>query len=728
MTDTLTRRDFLFYGGATLTGITLGDWGRRVLAQADARAATWRGRGVERWATSVCRECPAACGVRVRLVDEVPVKLEGNPLCPVSRGRLCAKGQAALQGYFDPDRLVGPARRTRRGEDRWERVAWEAAVAWLAREFAASPRDAILVLGAPEEGPLGAAWTRFWTALGARVATTPVATAHRWTPHLAALTGAEGILHVDLERATHVLSFAAPLVEDWLSPVWTQRAYGHFRRSPSRPRGRLVQIDWRRSLTARKADEWLAVPEEQQATLAYGIAAVLLRENRVARPFLDQLGGNLAEFERRILAEYMPDRVAEATGVPVVTMLRLARELVATERPVVVTAADGRPDLVDAVLALNALIGAFDRPGGLFALRARPGSDPAPADASLVLDEVARGAYRPRVVIFRDPSPLRHLTTAPAAAEALGRAAFIASLSPYRDETTALADLLLPTDTPLERWHAVAPAPAVPGEALAVAAAAVAPRLDTRDPFAVLRALADVLGGDAARVCTWQRSEDLVRAELAALWTLRRGAPYADRYATDWLRQLEAGGWWEPSAPDQDHFAAAVLAAGGWLDPFAEPGWITAALRARGGLSFRLPDPIPLRPSGGDPSQQQPPRLRVVPFTPATVNLVGSPNQPVLFELLGQPEGLPWEPWVEISSEAARAWRVDSGDRVRLVADHGALVVRVVTSEGMPPDVAALAFVPAVTHGGRWARLVDADARRLVSRAGAPVFVRLERL
>jgi anaerobic selenocysteine-containing dehydrogenase len=107
MTETLNRRDFLFYGGATVLGVTLGEVGRRQLAKADARAAGWRQPGVETWATSVCRECPAACGVLVRLVDGVPVKLEGNPKCPVSRGRLCAKGQAAIETYFDPDRLTG---------------------------------------------------------------------------------------------------------------------------------------------------------------------------------------------------------------------------------------------------------------------------------------------------------------------------------------------------------------------------------------------------------------------------------------------------------------------------------------------------------------------------------------------------------------------------------------------------------------------------------------------
>src|SRR5512142_2268213 len=125
MAPTFNRRDFLTYSGAVVAGVTLGETGRRWLARADERAAVPPSAGLETWASSVCRECPAACGIRARLVDGTPVKLEGNPDCPIARGRLCAKGQAAIESYFDPDRLVGPARRAgRRGENKWQPITW----------------------------------------------------------------------------------------------------------------------------------------------------------------------------------------------------------------------------------------------------------------------------------------------------------------------------------------------------------------------------------------------------------------------------------------------------------------------------------------------------------------------------------------------------------------------------------------------------------------------------
>src|SRR5918995_6137918 len=67
--------------------------------------------GVAAWFATVCRECPAGCGVLARNRDGRVVKLEGNPDHPVNRGALCARGHAGLQNLYHPDRFIGPQRR-----------------------------------------------------------------------------------------------------------------------------------------------------------------------------------------------------------------------------------------------------------------------------------------------------------------------------------------------------------------------------------------------------------------------------------------------------------------------------------------------------------------------------------------------------------------------------------------------------------------------------------------
>src|SRR2546427_9141436 len=72
--------------------------------------------GVPAWFATVCRECPAGCGVLARNRDGRVVKLEGNPDHPVNQGALCIRGQAALQHVYHPDRFAGPQRRGEAGE------------------------------------------------------------------------------------------------------------------------------------------------------------------------------------------------------------------------------------------------------------------------------------------------------------------------------------------------------------------------------------------------------------------------------------------------------------------------------------------------------------------------------------------------------------------------------------------------------------------------------------
>ena len=64
--------------------------------------------GVSTHYATLCRECAAGCGVIAEVRDGRAIKLEGNPEHPVNRGALCARGQAALQGLYNPDRYRGP--------------------------------------------------------------------------------------------------------------------------------------------------------------------------------------------------------------------------------------------------------------------------------------------------------------------------------------------------------------------------------------------------------------------------------------------------------------------------------------------------------------------------------------------------------------------------------------------------------------------------------------------
>ncbi len=64
---------------------------------------------------TVCEMCVTRCGLKAKVKDGVVVKLEGNPDHPMSRGKLCPKGNAGIMTLYDPDRLKTPLMRMGNG-------------------------------------------------------------------------------------------------------------------------------------------------------------------------------------------------------------------------------------------------------------------------------------------------------------------------------------------------------------------------------------------------------------------------------------------------------------------------------------------------------------------------------------------------------------------------------------------------------------------------------------
>ena len=133
-TVTMDRRDFIKLTAITGTSATLASCGNpehqliRFVPEDDIVP------GIAEWKPSICPMCAAGCAVTVRVMDAdvettrngqagvvkmvVAKKLEGEPKDPISRGGLCARGQASIQLTFHPDRLTQPMKRVGRARRR----------------------------------------------------------------------------------------------------------------------------------------------------------------------------------------------------------------------------------------------------------------------------------------------------------------------------------------------------------------------------------------------------------------------------------------------------------------------------------------------------------------------------------------------------------------------------------------------------------------------------------
>ncbi|MGB5984706.1 MAG: hypothetical protein WBG37_05320, partial [Desulfobacterales bacterium] len=95
--------------------------------------------GQATWYASTCRECPAGCGVLAKNREGRIIKLEGNPLHPINQGNLCMRGQAALQGIYNPDRLDAPQIRD---GDKFRPIGWDEARTLLTSQLQQGLRSA----------------------------------------------------------------------------------------------------------------------------------------------------------------------------------------------------------------------------------------------------------------------------------------------------------------------------------------------------------------------------------------------------------------------------------------------------------------------------------------------------------------------------------------------------------------------------------------------------------
>src|SRR6058998_2844083 len=184
--------------------------------------------GVASWFATVCRECPAGCGVIARNREGRVVKLEGNPDHPVNAGALCLRGHAALQGLYHPDRIAGPL--VRDGGPGFKSATWDAAAKIVADKIGAlragGKGRAIAVVTQLENGSLGGLLDRWVQALGARPRVTLEPFAYESIRAANRLTfNRDAIPYYAFEDAEVVLSFGADFIETWLSNVSYARTF-----------------------------------------------------------------------------------------------------------------------------------------------------------------------------------------------------------------------------------------------------------------------------------------------------------------------------------------------------------------------------------------------------------------------------------------------------------------------------------------------------------------------
>ncbi len=723
------RRAFLAGAGGFGLGVALGGVSHWLPLEPPHVGPAWAPER-ETFVASTCLLCPAHCGIRGRLLDGKLVRVDGNPLHPVSRGGLCPKGRAGIQLPYHPARLTGPVERVGApGSADFRPIPWDEALARVQETLgslrASGRAGSVALQCGAVTGAMGEILEQFTAAYG--------------TPHLirdgyddgSALVmelcqGMHAPPAFDLESSDLVLSFGAGLSEAWWCLPQAAQA-----RAPQSGRGpRWVQVDARLSRTAARADEWIPVRPGTYGALAMGIAYVILKEGLYAAEGIkervhgldDAAGprGSGSGYRTLVLRHGRTEDIAARTGLPAETIVRLAKAFGGARRGVAIwdqTVSWRSGGLSDALAihALNVLVGALDRPGGVLVQPPLPlkpvrnGPDPGPtagqdAGALTAADwprRVSGGETPLQAMVLYQANPVASSPRGGEVVAALESIPLVVSFSPFLDETARHAHLVLPDHTYLERWQD-APAPgSVPIPVWGVVQPMMEPLHDTRATGDILLSLAAGLGEDMKRRLPWSSMAEIVRDRGRSLATARRGGPFETRYRQDELREMEARGWWLPHGMSTDEFWEKVREQGGWFDPYYDYNDRTAVsgfpdgkvrifspqARERAGAVSGLAEGfLPLQAEGAAPAGEGP-LLRLIPYRVMTLASGGTALMPWLLESLGVMTGDAWETWVEVNPETGRAMGLTSGQMVRVQSSAGEFRARLRFYDGAQPGV-----------------------------------------
>jgi len=534
-------------------------------------------------------DCPDTCALRITVEDGRVTRVAGDPDHPPTHGALCTKVSRYAERSYHPERVLTPLRRVgKKGEGRFEPVGWDEALdAIAARLKSIAARDAQAILPYSYAGTMGLVQgdgmaARFFHKLGASLLDRTIC-ATAGGEALAATYGGKVGMHLEFFAESRLILI-------WGSnPITSSVHFWNFAQQAKRAGAKLVCIDPRRTETAEKCHQHIALRPGTDGALALGLMHELTLNGHLDDDYVTRHVEGWPALRERAL-QWPPERVAAVCGITADEVRALARDY-GTTKPAAIRLnygmqrVHGGGNAVRLVALLPCITGAWrHRAGGLLlsssgwfkgvrhdAALQRPdllaGRAPRTINMSTIgdaLNHEASADFGPRIeaVVVYNSNPV---AVAPHSGEVVRGFAredlFTVVLEHFLTDTADHADFVLPATTQLEHWDAHS----AYGHTYALLnRPAIAPLGQARSNAAIFRALAARLGYTEA--CFAESDEAMARSAF--------GAEHVDR------DELATRGWSKLRIADA---------------PFADGGFPTATGKAMAAEvpGLGLPDHVP---------------------------------------------------------------------------------------------------------------------------------------
>ena len=423
-------------------------------------------------------DCPDTCSLVTTVEDGRAVRVRGNPAHPPTDGVLCAKVSRYPERTHHPDRILTPLKRVgAKGEGRFEPIGWDAALGEIATRLAAiAARDPQAIQPYSYAGTMGLVQgesmdRRFFHRLGASLLDRTIC----------ATAGGEALAHTLGGKVGMKVEFFA---ESRLILIWGSNSIGsnlHFWRLAQQARrdgARLICIDPRRSETADKCDEHIALLPGTDGALALGVMHQLIANDWLDHDYIERHTLGWPALRERALL-WNPQRVAQVCGVPEAQIIELARAYGTTQPAAIrvnygLQRCAGGGNAMRAIACLPALTGAWrHRAGGVLlstsghypvdrAALQQPqllaGRTPRTINMSTIGADLLRPAspeFGPAIeaLVVYNSNPVAVAPQSPQVVAGFARPdLFTVVLEHFLTDTADYADIVLPATTQLEHW------------------------------------------------------------------------------------------------------------------------------------------------------------------------------------------------------------------------------------------------------------------------------------
>jgi anaerobic selenocysteine-containing dehydrogenase len=412
----------------------------------------------------------------------VAIKVQGNPNHPATNGALCTKVSRYTERTYHPERLLHPLRRVGpKGSGQFERVSWEQALTDIAQRLQSiAARDPQAILPYSYAGTMGRVQgegmaARFFNKLGAS----------NLDRTICASAGAEALTFTLGNKVGMRVEFFA---EARLILIWGSNSIAsnvHFWRyvqTAKRNGAKIICIDPRRSETAEKCHQHIALLPGTDTALALGLMHELIAHDWLDHDYLDRhtLGWDAL---RARAQQWPPERAAAVCGITADEVRELARtygqtaqagEPVAIRMNYGLQRVRGGGNAVRAIASLPALVGAWrHRAGGVLlsssgyvptqtAALERPelraGRHPRTINMTTIGNDLLRptsAEFGPAIeaLIVYNSNPLAVAPESAKVVQGFSREnLFTVVLEHFQTDTADYADYVLPATTQLEHW------------------------------------------------------------------------------------------------------------------------------------------------------------------------------------------------------------------------------------------------------------------------------------